>query len=512
MATGTRPVCRNAASSSSSSRRPGFSDDEDVDDDDDDDDDADDDDDDDDDDDNHFAEIIRQQALGEQAEAAREAEKGATAVQLAAAGGGPAAAPAVGPGLPGRSHARDAEFRAQARLAFDAMELHGDSRLPQAQVLARDPDAPSGGRDKCPRPLWDLIKSHGGYIEEGRFGVSRRRIIGQFNQWRVSKFSVAGARLVAPSITREDMQAVLGQVVPGVDVLIAETAAFRDDYSSASNCRQKSSAVEVWASDECRRFWEAQRARIIHILLDAALDHPTKAGYVETHTHAHDAYTELSAILTMTNAVLAAQLAAGGCDFCCEAVKGVATCDCIAVVADEAVDMFIGKVLAYVGDYSGGDAKAFSSPPEHAVVPIASTDALYNIAGALLFKVTKKTYASARGVGDDDRNSCVAFVVVHSLQQEAARRAGLPVDKVVSTQYSVNSLTYVSVSLYKFFCRLEVLYWYNMNLRPNADLVADTLIRLDKFAREDKGVILAWRRCMQDVVRRVLEYILLLLQ
>ena len=90
--------------------------------------------------------------------------------------------------------------------------------------------------------------------------------------------AAVGPHQIAPSTTREDLQAVMGQVVPGVDGLIAETAAFRGDYSSASNCRQKSSAVELWASNECRCFWEAQRARVIHILLDAAIDHPKKPG------------------------------------------------------------------------------------------------------------------------------------------------------------------------------------------------------------------------------------------
>ena len=60
------------------------------------------------------------------------------------------------------------------------MELRGDSSLPQAQVLARDPSAPSGGRKTCPLPLWSLIQAHGGYVEQGRFGVSRGRIVAQF--------------------------------------------------------------------------------------------------------------------------------------------------------------------------------------------------------------------------------------------------------------------------------------------------------------------------------------------
>ena len=50
-------------------------------------------------------------------------------------------------------------------------------KLPPAPVLGRDPAAPSAGRDACPRALWKLIVSHGGYIEEGRNGVSRSRII-----------------------------------------------------------------------------------------------------------------------------------------------------------------------------------------------------------------------------------------------------------------------------------------------------------------------------------------------
>ena len=167
---------------------------------------------------------------------------------------------------------------------------------------------------------------------------------------------------------------------------------------------------------------------------------PTKAGYVKTHTHAHDAYTELSAILTRTSAGLAAQLAAGGSDFCCEALKGVGTCDCIAVVADEAVDMFVGEIARV------GTPMPFLCQ-QSAVVPIASTDALSNIAGALLFKGTKQTYTTARGVSDDDQSTCVAFVAVHSRAAERGA-ACRPADNVVSIQYSVNSLTLVSASLY----------------------------------------------------------------
>ena len=175
-------------------------------------------------------------------------------------------------------------------------------------------------------------------------------------------------------------------------------------------------------------------------------------------------------------------------------------CDCIEVVAVEAYDMFVGLLLKHVGAYSGGDAMAFCSPPAGAAVPIASTDALYNIAGALLCKVSKRTAHTARGVSAADQDGCVAFVVAHSLTQKAAQEAGLPADKVIRVQYSVNSLIFVSPSLYAFFCQLELVYWYNLNLRCNADLAADTLKRLDRFARTQASVVRAWRLCMQSIV------------
>ena len=46
------------------------------------------------------------------------------------------------------------------------------------------------------------------------------------------------------------------------------------------------------------------------------------------------------------------------------------------------------------------------------------------------------------------------------------------------------------------------MYWFNLNLRPYVNLTADTLQRLDQFARANPGVLLAWRQCIQDIVMR----------
>ena len=93
-----------------------------------------------------FAALVQAEAVAEDRAAAAQA----------------VVAPGVGPGLPGRSPQRDVEFKGEARAAFVKMELRGDSSLPHAHVLARDPRAPSGGRKTCPLPLWSLIQAHGG--------------------------------------------------------------------------------------------------------------------------------------------------------------------------------------------------------------------------------------------------------------------------------------------------------------------------------------------------------------
>jgi hypothetical protein len=314
----------------------------------------------------------------------------------------------------------------------------------------------------------------------------------------VATFSRAGAPLVAPTIHEEALRAVLEQVVPPAGALMDETAAFRIVASSANDCRRKASFVEVWKGDPCRHFWDDQRTNIIGVLFAAALDHPDEAGYVNRHTHTDQVYDELVGILASANVALAATK----CDFCCEEVRGVDVCDCIEVVAVEAYDMFVWLLLKHVGAYPGGDAKAFCSPPPGAAVPIASTDALYNIAGALLCKVSAQTACTARSVSATDQEGCVAFVMAHSLTQKAAQDAELPAGKVIRTQYSVGSLSFVSPSLYAFFCQLEVVYWYNLNLRCNTDLAADTLKRLDRFARTQASVVRAWRQCMQTIVMK----------
>ena len=348
------------------------------------------------DDDDPFVEMVRAQAQEEEEQQQVTAGGGSGAPAAAAAAPPPPPPPpppAAGPNLAGRSHERDVQFREEACAAFVALGLRADSRLQKSQVLSRDPDVPSGGRDRCPPPLWALIKSHGGFIEAGRFGVSRTRILRQFNIWRVEQFSRAGGRLTTPVISEEDLQAVLDQAVPSADALMTETAEYRHLYSSASKAaqsREKSSRVEVWRSDDCRSFWKAQRTRIINVIKDAAINHPDVDGYVESNTHTDDVYAELSGILARSNPSLAEELTAS-CDFCSVEVKGASDCDCLDVVAEEAYDMYVGFLLRHVGAYSGGDSKAFSSPPLDAVVPLASAVALYNIAGALLLKASKQT-------------------------------------------------------------------------------------------------------------------------
>lgn len=72
-------------------------------------------------------------------------------------------------------------------------------------------------------------------------------------------------------------------------------------------------------------------------------------------------------------------------------------------------------------------------------------------------------------------------------------------EKVVREQYGVNTLTYVSASLYNFFCRLELVYWFNLNLQFAAALRVNTLQSIDAFAREDPHVRAAWQQCMERV-------------
>jgi hypothetical protein len=105
------------------------------------------------------------------------------------------------------------------------------------------------------------------------------------------------------------------------------------------------------------------------------------------------------------------------------------------------------------------------SPPADAIVPIESADVVYNISGALLYKVKERTTGTFRGIDEDARNSCSAFYAAHSVGEDVARRHALPVDKAVREQFGHDSLTYVSASLYDFCSRLELVYWFNLNLQ-----------------------------------------------
>ena len=419
------------------------------------------------------------------------------AVAGGAAAGGAAAATRTAAGSAAASGVprNNAQFKTAARAAFAEMGLGADSRIPPAQVLARDPAAASGGRDRCPPALWALIKSHGGYIEEGLNGVSRARILNQFRLWRKDAFGLgAGARPAAAApVSRVALLTVLQQLVPDVDVLIVETAGKRTKLSTVTEHRPLTKHVEIWARADCDEFWAEQRSRIITVMVDAAHDHPTDKLYVDNNTHAHSAYAGLCTILRRRDAWPFQR--GTSCNFCM-VQRAQDACDCLWMVAYEAVDMFIDVVLGHVDDSS---APRLTSPPAEAILPIESADALYNIAGALLYKVRQRTTGSFRGIDEHQRASCTVFFVAHSVGQDNARQEALPVEKVVREQYGVNTLTYVSASLYNFFCRLELVYWFNLNLQFAAALRVNTLQSIDAFAREDPHVRAAWQQCMERV-------------
>ena len=424
--------------------------------------------------------------------AAAPASGGAAADDLHAVDGDEHAAAA-----PGTAESRNnKQFKADAFAAFDSMGLHANSRIPQAQVLARSPDVDTN-RDKCPRLLWEMIQKHGGYFEKGFKGVTRTRILTQHRLWRTIKFnpqqSTAGAA-EKPAITKESMLVVLDDVVPNAILLVAEAEALHEASSSiVANRGNATTAVRVWGGDGCFLFWEATRSKIIGIVADAACDHPKDSLYISKQTRTGDSYQSLRAILTGANAYFTAN-----CISC--PARGAKACDCIAMVAWEAVDMYTAVVLRHVGDTSATATGAFVSPPEHAVLPIGSVDALYNIAGALLFKVLKLTQYNARGVSEEEQASCAAFFATHALTEAAARAAELPIHKVVRTQYSVNSLTFVSESLYNFFARVELVYWTNLHVSAARAGVLEAIGALETFARADTHVRAAWDVCMRDIV------------
>jgi hypothetical protein len=422
----------------------------------------------------------------------------AAAPSAAAGGGASAAAPSSSSSAPPRVPRNDVLFKADARAAFAAMNLHAEYKLPPAPVLARDPDAPSAGRDTCPRALWKLIVSHGGYIEEGRNGVSRSRIMNQFRLWRKDTFGggVGGVHL-APALDGTSLAAVLEQLVPDVGVLMVETADMRFKLSTVTRIRPTTRHVEVWTRDDCSPFWSAQRNNIVAVMVEAARDHATDKMYVGRMTHTHAPYAALFTILRQRREWPFTHGAS--CDFCMVRT-GRDACDCLWVVAVEAVDMFTRVVLDHV-DYDS-NARRLTSPPADAIVPIASADAVYNISGALLYKVKERTTGTFRGIDEDARNSCLAFYAAHSVGEDVARRLALPVDKVVRQQFGHDSLTYVSASLFDFFSRLELVYWFNLNLQCAGGLRAETMQEIDVFARQDACVLAAWQQCMERLAEK----------
>ena len=411
------------------------------------------------------------------------------------AAGSTTTAPAAGGAVVARNNAT---FKADARAAFVQMALHADSNIPHAQVLARPPDAASAGRERCPPPLWALIQTHGGYTEQGRNGVSRSRIINQFRLWRKDTFGGGeGARRVAATaVTQTSLATILQQLVPHVGVLMASTAGMRDEQSTVLRNRPTTQSVQLWTGTDCEGFWTAQRNSIITVIATAAHDHAKDKRYIEKMTHTRASYVGLNTILVERDCPPFQRDAS--CDFC--EGRGTARCDCLWMVAYEAVDMFVRIVLDHVNE--DPDTRRLVSPPGNASVPVESADAVYNIAGALLFKIKQHASGGTLGVTEYNRCSCTAFVAAHSLDEAHARRAALPVEKVVCTQHSRDSLTYVSAPLYHFFCKLELMYWFNLNLRCVGGLSAETMQNIDAFARTDRFVLSAWRRCVERVAEK----------
>ena len=216
-------------------------------------------------------------------------------------------------------------------------------------------------------------------------------------------------------------------------------------------------------------------------MVEAARDHSTDKMYVGKMTHTRRApYAALFTILRQRREWPFTHGAS--CDFCMVRT-GRDACDCLWVVAVEAVDMFTRVVLDHVD--CDPNARRWTSPPADA------------ISGALLYKVKERTTGTFRGIDEDARNSCLAFYAAHSVGEDVARRHALPVDKVVREQVGHDSLTYVSASLYDVFSRLELVYWLNLNLRCVGGLRAETMQEIDVFARQDACVLAAWQQCME---------------
>ena len=391
------------------------------------------------------------------------------------------------------------EFKADAYAAFASMGLNSNSTIPVASVLMRSPDVETN-RDRCPRELWHLIQKHGGFAEKGLQGVTRQRILGQFRQWRTNTFSPqVDAQL--PTTTKESTLGVLEQLVPRTASLIAEAVILHGASSSIiANRGDATKAVRVWDGEGCFSLWDAQRSNLLTIVADAAFDHVKDHLYIDAQTNTGEWNEKLRSLLTLTNADFAAR-----CTWCRQKAAKKA-CDCIAMVAWEARDMFKALVLRHVGRDAMGTTtitEGLISPPEHAVLPIGSVDAVYNICGALLSKIRKKANEATRGLTDQHKATCTAFFFVHHLSQKAATRAELPVAKVVRSQYGADTLTFASESLYEFISRLELVYWHNLHRSVAGVGVVEAMEELDSFARTDAGVVAAWNICVRDVVDHI---------
>jgi hypothetical protein len=194
-------------------------------------------------------------------------------------------------------------------------------------------------------------------------------------------------------VSRASLVTILQRSVPGVDVLKTSTADMRSKQSTVTRNRLQTASVQLWAGPDRDGFWTAQRHRIIMVMADAAHDHAKDKRYIEKMTHTRAAYADLCAILAGRECSPFQRGAS--CDFC--KGRGTLACDFLWMVAWEAVDMFTRVVLDYVNE--DPSERRLQSPRGDEVVPIESTNALYNMAGALLLKVKKLRLAKRSGCG-----------------------------------------------------------------------------------------------------------------
>ena len=366
----------------------------------------------------------------------------------------PQSAPLLPAGLPqsaARSRERDEKFKMQAWTAFEKMGLTSRCRLPQSQVLARSPTSESN-LDKCPLPLWELIQEHGGYVDKGRYGVSRGRIVSQLRQWKKARYQSMSA--VSSTDSLGNIILVLQGLVPQVTTLLEMTKQLHARASTLMHARPCTAKV-VWTGARCNEFWEHQRNWLILIFAEATCDHHDDALYLEVHTHTQDRYDALRSVLREANG----DFDAANCQLC---AKWYRKCNCLLMVAWETCDMFTQTFMDHLIDGREPSVVKIVSPPTNAVLPVGSAEALYNIAGAVLFKIKKKSGKHV-GVGRAAQRAFTVFAVSHSLTQNEATEVGLPTSKVMRQQHRQDSLTYVSEYLYKFFCSLEVGFLVQFN-------------------------------------------------